>query len=268
MFLVVDWFCVPWQHWGEFSGWVFSKGTSGSRPPISIHFWGFDPPVSPLQHVQLRGPSLCFGRRVSMFWKPKFWKGTTGRRKKHELVVFCKWWQIDRIGSAMLFPMNAFAALSAEVTSCLRPWSSRPWLFCRTSETCWKWVHSAHFRFWGSTTLCRQIPRCKAVDIFAAKHFTNENRMKSKFTHLPSLSSSRFFFTSMYSRSLYEEILTFSKTKMQREHVCTQLCTSIGVSFLVCTVPWIQERLDFRVHGSVQTGPSLQQLKDYEASCG
>ena len=76
------------------------------------------------------------------------------------------------------------------------------------------------------------------------------------------------FFTSMYSRSLYEEILTFSKTKMQREHVCTQLCTRIGVFFLACTVPWIQERLDFWVHGSVQTGPSLQQLKDYEASCG
>lgn len=155
-------------------------------------------------------------------------------------------------GSAMLFIMNAFATLSAEVTSCLRPWSSRPWLFCRTSETCWKWVHSAHFLFWGSTTLCRQIPRCKAVDIFAAKQVHSSS--------FPLIFQN--FFTSMYSRSLYEEIWTFSQTKMQREHVCTQLCTSMGVFFLVCTVPWIQERLDFRVHGSADRtiSPTIEGL--------
>lgn len=164
-------------------------------------------------------------------------------------------------GSAMLFIMNAFATLSAEVTSCLGPWSSRPWLFCRTSETCWKWVHSAHFLFRGSTTLCRQIPRCKAVDIFAAKHFTNENRMKSKFSHLPSLSSSRIFLrqcTVEVSTTKFEHI----HKHMHREHICTQLCTSMGVFFLVCKVPWIQERLDFRAHGSADRtiSPTIEGL--------
>lgn len=49
---------------------------------------------------------------------------------------------------------------------------------------------------------------------------------------------------------------------MHREHICTQLCTSMGVFFLVCTVPWIQERLDFRVHGSADRtiSPTIEGL--------
>lgn len=213
MFLVVDWFCVPWQHWVNSAVGFSPRELLGVGLPfqISIHFWGFDPPVSPLQHVQLRGLSLCFGRRVSMFWKPTFWKGTIGTRKN------TTWWY--SVNGDRLIGWQCYAFYHERFRYTFR-WSHflfgamiQPTVtFLQDERDVLKVSSQCSLPFPGKHHSLQADTQMQSSWYFCRKafHKWKQNEKQVLSSSFPLIFQN--FFTSMYSRSLYDEIWTYSQT--------------------------------------------------------